>query len=394
MDAVSVTAAGGFFANGMHCGIKADGVTDLSCIYAAEAVPTAAVFTTSLTAAPPVQLSRRRAASGRSRGIIINSGSANAGTGTAGYRDAEDMTTALARSLGCLPQEVLVCSTGPIGGRLPINDISKAVPDLVAGAGTSQEHGTRAARGIMTTDSVPKEAHRSQQGVTVGGMAKGAGMIRPNMATMLAFLTTDALVPLAGAHNTGPLGDLLSRATATTFNALNIDGCQSTNDTVTLMASGASGVEIDLADLEAMVTEVCSDLAMQMAVDAEGASKVVTIDVTGAAGDSAARQIGMSVADSALVRASFYGADPNWGRVLGALGVTGIDLEPSEVEIAYDGTVVARGGVGVGVNEDRLSARLEGDFTLSIRVGTGPGSARIVTTDLTPEYVMFNGERS
>jgi glutamate N-acetyltransferase/amino-acid N-acetyltransferase len=394
MDAVSVTAAGGFSANGVHCGIKADGVPDLSTVFAETSVPTAAVFTTSLTAAPPVQLSRNRVASGTSRGVIVNSGSANAGTGQAGYRDAEEMATALARALACTPEEILVCSTGPIGGRLPINDIFKAVPDLVSHAGSTAEHGTSAARGIMTTDSVPKEASVSSGGVTVGGMAKGAGMVRPDLATMLAFITTDALVPSAGAHNTGPLGSMLVRATASTFNALNIDGCQSTNDTVTLMASGKSGVVLDPAELEDMLTEVCADLARQMAADAEGASKVVTIEVTGAITDGGARQIGMSVADSALVRSSFYGADPNWGRVLGALGVTGVPLDPAQVEIAYQGTVVARGGVGVGVDEDQLSARLAGDFTLSIRVGSGSGAATVVTTDLTPEYVIFNGERS
>lgn len=394
MDAVSVTAAAGFSANGMHCGIKADGVPDLSTVFADTSVPTAAVFTTSLTAAPPVQLSRRHAGSGSSRGVIINSGSANAGTGASGYRDAEEMTTALAGALGCMSQEILVCSTGPIGGRLPINDIANAVPGLVAGAGSTAEHGTNAALGILTTDSVPKEAVARHRGVTVGGMAKGAGMVRPDMATMLAFITTDALVPTAGAHHTGPFGNMLARATASTFNALNIDGCQSTNDTLILMASGRSGVVLEPSELEGLLTEVCGDLAMQMAVDAEGASKVVTIEVRGTATDSDARTIGMSVADSALVRSSFYGADPNWGRVLGALGVTGVPLDPEQVEIAYEGTVVARGGVGVGVDDDQLSARLAGDFTLSIRVGSGPGSSRVVTTDLTPEYVIFNGERS
>ena len=391
---MSVTAAAGFSANGLHCGIKSDGAHDLSTIFAAASIPTAAVFTTSLTAAPPVRLSRSRVAGGSARAIIVNSGSANAGTGAAGYRDAEDMTADLARALGCMSQEVLVCSTGPIGGRLPINDIAKAIPDLVAGAGASSEHGTLAARGIMTTDSVPKEAVVQRHGVTVGGMAKGAGMIRPDMATMLAFITTDASVPTAGAHNTGSLGDMLMRATARTFNALNIDGCQSTNDTVILMASGESGVVLDPDELESMLIELCEDLALQMAADAEGASKVVTIEVSGAASDADARQVGMGVADSALVRSSFYGADPNWGRVLGALGVTGVDLDTDDVEIAYDGTVVARGGVGVGVDEDQLSARLGGDFTLAIRIGAGPGQAKVVTTDLTPDYVVFNGERS
>jgi glutamate N-acetyltransferase/amino-acid N-acetyltransferase len=187
---------------------------------------------------------------------------------------------------------------------------------------------------------------------------------------------------------------MLMRATARTFNALNIDGCQSTNDTVTLMASGESGVVLNPGELESMLIDVCEDLALQMASDAEGASKVVTVAVSGADSDADARQVGMGVADSALVRASFYGADPNWGRVLGALGVTGVTLAVDDIEIAYDGTTVARGGVGVGVDEDQLAARLDGDFTLAIRIGSGSGEAKVVTTDLTPDYVVFNGGRS
>ncbi len=388
MDAVSVTAASGFTANGLHCGIKADGVLDLTAVVADESVPLAAVFTTSATSAPPVRLSRARAARGFGRAVIINSGSANAGTGAMGMEDAETMSAALAAQLGCDPAEVLVCSTGPIGGRLPVALITSAVPGLVEGLGSDVRHATAAARGMMTTDTVPKEVVRSHDGWVIGGMSKGAGMIRPDMATMLAVVTTDAVISAETLHSA--LGD----AVDSTFNALNIDGCQSTNDTVIVMASGRSGIEPDAGQVASALADVCADLAHQMAVDAEGASKVVTIAVTGADSDAAARRIGMAIADSSLVRSSFYGADPNWGRVFGAAGVAGVTIDPDAIEIAYEGTVVASGGVGVSVDEDELSARLDGDFELSVSVGDGPGAARIVTTDLTPDYVVFNGERS
>lgn len=385
---MSVTAAAGFSANGLHCGIKSGGALDLTAVVADRPGPLAAVFTTSSTAAPPVRLSRRRAATGRGRAVIINSGSANAGTGALGMEDAETMSAALASRIGCDPAEVLVCSTGPIGGRLPIGLITAAVPDLVGGLGAGADRATAAATGMMTTDTVPKEASVSFDGWVIGGMSKGAGMIRPDMATMLAVLTTDAVISAETLQSA--LGDAVDH----TFNALNIDGCQSTNDTVIVMASGRSGIEPNPSQLAEALSEVCGDLAHQMAVDAEGASKVVTITVSGAASDADARRIGMTIADSSLVRSSFYGADPNWGRVFGAAGVAGVDVDPDSIEIAYDGTVVASGGVGVAVDEDELSSRLEADFGVSVTVGAGPGTARIVTTDLTPDYVVFNGERS
>ena len=388
MDAVSVTAAGGFRANGVHCGIKAAGVRDLSIVLSDHLCPTAGVFTTSRAPAPPVDLSRARVATGSSRGVIVNSGSANAGTGPAGLADAEAMAAHAAESLGCDPDHLLVCSTVPIGARLAIDRIARATPDLIATAGSTPQHGTDAAEGIMTTDSVTKEAVSRNHGVTVGGMAKGAGMLRPDMATMLAFLTTDAIV------DPSVLASCLRDATTSTFNALNVDGCQSTNDSVIVLASGASGVSLGAEELTVMMESVCADLAEQMARDAEGATKVVEILVTGAASTADARTVGLAVADSALVRASFYGADPNWGRVLGAVGAAGVDIDQSEIEITYQDTVVARHGTAVGVDEDLLSAELEGDFTLAIHLGDGSESARVLTTDLTPEYVVFNGERS
>lgn len=385
---MSVVAARGFATAGLAAGIKPSGAPDMTLIAADRPVPVAAVFTTSLTAAPPVQVSREHAASGRARAVVVNSGSANAGTGNAGLDDARAMARATAAHLGCDPTDVVVCSTGPIGGRLPMETIIAAIPRLVAALDTGADAASAAAQGILTTDSVEKSAVVEGDGWVVGGIGKGAGMVRPDMATMLAFLTTDAVVGPEG------LADALRPAVDATFNALDIDGCQSTNDTVILLASGASGVTPDPGAFEAAVEEVCRSLALQMAEDAEGASKVVRLIVTGAQSDGSARRLGLAVADSALVRASFYGADPNWGRVLAALGAAGEKLDPASITIAYQGTVVCEGGVGVAVDEDRLAGALTRDFTVHIGVGDGPGTATVVTTDLTPDYVRFNGERS
>jgi glutamate N-acetyltransferase/amino-acid N-acetyltransferase len=383
-----VIAAGGFRANGVACGIKAGGALDLALVTAEAPVPAAAVFTRSLTAAPSVLLSRDRIRAGSARAVVLNSGCANAGTGESGLSASERMASSAAAAIGAPAGEVLVCSTGPIGPVLPVERIEAAMAGLVSGLGDEQERGLAAATAIMTTDSVPKQAVAPADGYVVGGMAKGAGMIRPDMATMLSVLTTDAVV------DAETLRAVLGAAVSSTFNCLNVDGCQSTNDTVILLASGSSGVQPDTAAFAERVEAVCRDLARAMAADAEGASKVVTIRVAGAATIPDARRLGMTAADSALVRSSFYGADPNWGRVFGALGVAGVALDPSAVSIAYEGVEVCRGGVGVPVDEDALSARLAGDFVVDVVVGDGPGSAEIVTTDLTPDYVRFNGERS
>lgn len=389
MDAVTgVTAPRGFRATALAVGIKSSGDLDLAAVVADDVVPAAAVFTTSRTAAAPVIISRRRIQRGSTRAVIVNSGVANAATGPAGFEAAEEMSKALATALAVDVDDVLVCSTGTIGDQLPIQRIVGAVPGLVSGLGETSDHGHAAARGIMTSDSVPKQTSLEGDGYRIGGMAKGAGMIRPTMATMLAFLTTDAVVSseLATA--------VLRGAVDGTFNALNVDGCQSTNDTVVLMCSGASGVEPNPSEFSAALERTCADLVLQMARDAEGASRVVTLEVTGAVDSAAARHLGMVMSDSALVRSSFYGADPNWGRLVAALGTAGVEIDMDQIEIAYDGTVIASRGRYVPTDEDALSTRLEGDFTVSVRVGSGEGTTTITTTDLTPEYVRFNGERS
>lgn len=383
-----ITAAAGFRAAGAAIGIKKTGARDIALIAADRPVPAAAVFTTSLAAAPPVQLGRRRLQNGTIQAVLINSGIANAGTGDPGLADAMAVGAAVAEQLGCDEDDVLVCSTGVIGPRIPVDRIVSSIRALVSDLDDDRSHAEAAARGIMTTDSVPKEAVAEGEGWVLGGMAKGAGMIRPDMATMLAYLTTDAVL------DADEMGPMLKEAVDVTFNCLNVDGCQSTNDTVLLMASGASGVEPDPGLFSAALEAVCGDLAMQMAQDAEGASKVVSIEVTGAGADSDARRLGLQVADSALVRAAFHGADPNWGRVLGALGVAGVPFDQSRVEIAFAGVTVCRSGVAVPVDEEGLSKMMQSDFEVTVVVGDGPGTARVVTTDLTPDYVRFNSDRS
>ncbi len=385
---MSVTSARGFKAFGVSAGIKLDGDLDVALVTADRPAAAAGVFTTSITAAPPVTISRDRLRAGTAQAIVVNSGCANAGTGEAGREDALAVGRTLAVALDFDPARVLMCSTGPIGTRLPVDRVERAIPALVAGLGASEEHGEAAARAILTTDSHPKQASVTVGPGFVGGMAKGAGMIRPDMATMLALITTDLEV------EPGMLARALRTVTEVTFNCLNVDGCQSTNDSVIVLASGASGYRPRQAELHDGLLEVCGLLTRQMAADAEGAGKVVEIHVGGAASDRDARRLAMAVADSALVRASFFGADPNWGRILAALGVAGVAFDPSSVSISYEGVEVCRAGTSVPFDDPALSAQLKGDFRVEIGVGTGPGTVRVITTDLTPDYVRFNGDRS
>lgn len=386
---MSVTAARGFAAAGVAAGIKTDAL-DIAVLVADRPCTTAAVFTTNQAAAAPVVLGR--ASLGRDsvrRAIVVNSGCANAATGSLGLANGLLMTETLAAELGCDPGDVLVCSTGTIGPQLPMERVVPGIAAAVAQLGTSPESAERAATAILTTDSIAKQAVAARQGWTIGGMSKGAGMVRPNMATMLAFITTDAVV------EPELLDEALRSATGTTFNSLNIDGCESTNDTVIAMASGASQVAPDPIEFASAMEDVCRDLALQMASDAEGASRVITIEVLGAGCDADARSLGRTVSDSALVRSSFYGGDVNWGRILGALGASPITIDPDRITITYQGIAVFSNGMGTSYDEISMLASIEtGDFGITIDLGSGQGSANIVTTDLTPEYVVFNGERS
>ena len=381
---MSVTAARGFIAAAAGAGIKSSGALDLAIIIAeSEPVPAAGVFTRNRAAAAPVTLSRRRLAQGRARAVVLNSGSANAGTGADGVADAELITGRVAELVRDDPDHILMCSTGPIGSRLPVELVLNALPDLVRSAGTGGD--PAASEAILTTDSRAKTIVVEGEGYVVGGMAKGSGMLRPDMATMLCVLTSDAAVDSA------VLGNILSEAVPPTFNSLNVDGCESTNDTVFLLASGR-GAAPATDEFGKAVESACRQLAYDMAADAEGASRVVQLRLTGASDDQAARHYGRAIADSALVRSSFYGGDPNWGRILAALGSCQVD--PAAVSISYQGILVADQGCAHPFDDQKLAKLLTGDFVIEISVGDGSGGAEIVTTDLTPEYVRFNGERS
>jgi glutamate N-acetyltransferase/amino-acid N-acetyltransferase len=390
MDAVSVTAPKGFASTGIAAGIKPKGVADLALVVGGAATIGAAVFTKNQAAAAPVILSRQHlAVNSDIRAVLLNSGCANAGTGEAGAAAARASAAVVASSLDCSIEDVLVCSTGGIGTPLPVSRVLNGVASAVPMVGTSAGDATAAAMAIMTTDSVPKESTHRTGGFTVGGMAKGAGMMRPDMATMLVVLTTDAVVEPT------VLDKALRTAVDTSFHALNIDGCPSTNDTVILLASGDSEVHPEPDVFTEAVSTVCWDLANQLAADAEGASRVVMIDVVGAVDDAEARRAGRLVADSALVRAAFFGGDPNWGRLLGALGATAVKFDPSEFGIAYEGIDIARAGIAVAHDEHALQQAIAtGDFSVTMTIGSGAGKARVITTDLTPDYVNFNAEYS
>lgn len=382
---MSVTAARGFVAGGVAAGIKPDGALDLALVDAGSSVPAAGVFTANTAAAPPVHLSRSHLASGAARAVVLSSGCANAATGEAGMEAARATARYTAARLGCRPEEIVVCSTGPIGGVVPVDRIAAGLDRLTLDVAGHHD----AANAILTTDSHAKEeVVESDDGYVIGGMAKGAGMIRPDMATMLSVLTTDAVV--AAPVLTAALRAAVDRS----FNALNIDGCESTNDTVVVLASGESGVTPDADSFARHLEAVCRRLARRMAEDAEGATRVVTIELGGAEDDATALALARAVADSALVRSSFYGRDPNWGRLVAALGSTRMPFDPYAVEVAYAGMTVARDGVDAGADHDAIAEKLDGDFTVTVTVGSGPGSCALLTTDLTPEYVIFNGERS
>jgi glutamate N-acetyltransferase / amino-acid N-acetyltransferase len=379
---VTVTAPGGFVANGVACGIKGGGRPDLALVATDEGreVPAAAVFTSNQAAAAPVQVSRRHlvATAGRAAAVVLNSGNANAATGAAGLHVSERTCDLVAASLGCRREEVLVCSTGLIGIPLPVDPIGAGVGDLVAGL--DAEGGTRAADAILTTDTRRKEVVVRGDGWAIAGMAKGAAMLAPDMATMLAVLTTDAEV------EPGPLQAALAAATAASFNRMTVDGATSTNDAVILLASGPAR-----EPFAAALTDACASLALQMAADAEGATKLVRVRVRGAHTDAQAVAAARKVAESQLVKCSLYGRDPYWGRVVSELGSAGVEFDVDFVSIAYGGVVVCRDGVACGHDARALAAHMAGgEIDLDADLGLGEGTAEIVTADLTHAYVDEN----
>ena len=381
---MSVTAPDGFVAAGLHCGVKDTGAPDLALVATADGrpVPAAAVFTSNLATAAPVQVSRRHleASGGQAVAVVLNSGNANAATGEAGRDDAERMCGLVAEHLGCAPEHVLVCSTGLIGIPLPIAVIEAGIPGLVSAL--SPDGGADAAEAIRTTDTVRKEVVVRDSAVTVGGMAKGAAMLAPNMATMLAVLTTD------GSADPGDLRTDLQQSVLETFNTLSVDGCTSTNDTVIVLAGGRAG---SASDLTHSLTQACDSLARQMAADAEGATKTVRVLVTGARTDDEARQAARKVAESQLVKCSLYGTDPYWGRVVSELGSAGVGFDPDLVQVAYGDVVVCAKGVAADHDAGAVLAHLQArDVDIACDLGLGKGTGSILTNDLTHAYIDEN----
>ncbi|TMJ19801.1 MAG: bifunctional glutamate N-acetyltransferase/amino-acid acetyltransferase ArgJ [Alphaproteobacteria bacterium] len=386
---MSVTAALGFVAAGCHAGIKRRRY-DMALVATDDRRPATcvAVFTQNKFVAPPVVLDRQRLAAngGKAAAIVVNSGNANAGTGARGMADAEAMSAAAAEALGIDKAHVLVSSTGIIGTPLPMDVILPAVPKLARKL--SAEGGEDAARGILTTDHRAKEAVVEGSTFTLGGMAKGCGMIAPNMATMLAYLTTDAELPQ------GELQAILREAADRTFNTLNVDGATSTNDTVILLANGRRG-PADRAEFADAVHRLCEDLTMQMARDAEGVTKVVRLKVTGAASDSEARAAAKNIAENNLVKCSWHGGDPYWGRLLAAAGSAGVEFEPGRCFVAYGGTVVARAGAPVKHAGGTVKKHMEHDeIEIEVGLGAGSGSAQVIGIDLGPGYIKENVKTS
>ena len=386
---MSVTAPLGFRAAGVTAGLKASGDRDVAVVINdGPSRAAAAVFTANRVKAAPVLWTEQVVSGGRVRAVALNSGGANACTGPLGFQDTHVTAERLGAALDDSAGEVAVCSTGLIGERLPMDKILPAVDACVAEA--SRGGGLAAADAIRTTDTVVKISFRRENGDTsgyaIGGMAKGAGMLAPALATMLCVLTTDADLPPAD------LDAALRDAMRVSFNRLDTDGCMSTNDTVLLLASGASGVAPKLADFTAMLTEVCTDLARQLQLDAEGAGKMIMVEVIGAASEDDAVQAGRAVARSNLLKCAIAGEDPNWGRVVSAVGTTAAEFEPDRLHVAINGIWVCRNGcAGDERSKVDMSPR---DVTITVDLSAGPHTATILTTDLTTEYVHENSAYS
>jgi len=387
---VSVTAPLGFRAAGVTAGLKQSGQPDVAVVLNdGPSRSAAAVFTTNRVQAAPVTWTRQVVKGGRVRAVVLNSGGANACTGPLGFQDTHATAEHLAAAIEAPSDEVgageiAVCSTGLIGERLPMNKLLPGIDAAVAEA--SRAGGLAAADAIRTTDTVVKIAFRRVDGYSIGGMAKGAGMLAPGLATMLCVLTTDADLEPA------QLDAALREATAVTFDRLDTDGCMSTNDTVLLMASGAAGVTPDKTEFTLALTEVCADLARQLQLDAEGANKMITIEVIGAASEADAVTAGRAVARNNLLKCAIGGEDPNWGRVLSAVGTTGAVFQPDRLNVAINGIWVCRHGAP-GDERSKVDLRPK-DVTITVDLSAGPHSAIILTTDLTAAYVHENSAYS
>lgn len=385
---MSVTAAKGFTASGIAAGVKTNGDRDIAVVASADGSPVAAaaVFTDNKMTAAPVLVSGAHLAAtgGRAAAVVLNAGNANAATGAQGRADARAMCATTAEGIGCETDEVLVCSTGLIGIPLPIDTILAGIPHAVAER--SADGGAAAAEAIRTTDTHRKEtvAPVGDSGAVVGGMAKGAAMLAPNMATMLAVLTTDA------ESTPEELVEMLRAAVSTSFNILMTDACRSTNDTVILMASGAAG-PVPGDDLAIAIGSACAELAAQMAGDAEGATKVVRLTVRGAADAADAEAGARQIARSALCKCSWFGQDPYWGRLASELGSADIAFDQERISVAYGGIVVAAGGITVAHDDEAVAQHMtERHLDIVCHLGLGDGTFTVLTNDLTHAYIDEN----
>jgi glutamate N-acetyltransferase/amino-acid N-acetyltransferase len=388
-----VTAPEGFRATGIAAGIKASGTLDLALVFnEGPDYVAAGVFTRNQVKAAPVLWTQQVLTTGRLRAVILNSGGANACTGPGGFADAHATAEALASALsdwgtetGAI--EVAVCSTGLIGDRLPMDKVHTGVRHLVREMAGGLTGGEEAARAIMTTDTLPKQVALHHPGSwTVGGMAKGAGMLAPSLATMLCVLTTDAKA------DAQTLDQALRRATAATFDRLDVDGSCSTNDTVLLLASGASEITPSQTDLDTAVLAACDDLCAQLQADAEGVTKRIAVTVTGAASDDDALLAARLIARDSLVKTALFGADPNWGRVLAAVGMAPFELDVDRITVSFNGSPVFTGGVGTP-DARRVDLSVP-NVDVTVDLANGTGRATIRTTDLSHAYVEENSAYS
>lgn len=387
---MSVTAAAGFTAAGTSAGLKSAG-KDVALVHnTGPDQAAAAVFTTNRVAAAPVLWSRQAVKDGRADAVVLNSGGANACTGAPGFADTHTTAEHVAEALELSAQDVLVCSTGLIGERLDmpalLSGVDAAVPQLSAEAKDAEA----AAEAILTTDSTTKTSTAQAATFTVGGMAKGAGMLAPGMATMLAVITTDAVIQPAD------LNSALQEAVRVSFNRADSDGCMSTNDTVIALASGAHPAAdpagVDLEEFQQLLTEVCQDLARQLIADAEGSHHEIAVRTVNAATEEQAETAGRAVARSNLFKTAIFGGDPNWGRILAAVGTTDVDFDPMSIDVAVNGVWICRGG-GIGEPRDQvdLSPR---HVEVAIDLRSGEAEATILTNDLTHDYVHENSAYS
>jgi len=383
-----VTAPAGFRAAGVAAGIKPSGALDLALVVNDGPSQVAAgVFTTNKVKAAPVLWSQQVLTHRRLRAVVLNSGGANACTGPEGFQDTHATAEKVAEVLGVGAIDVAVCSTGLIGERLPREAVLTGVEKAAAALADTAEAGLAAATAVMTTDTVPKQAAlRHPDGWTVGGFAKGAGMLAPGLATMLVVLATDAVVDEETADTA------LRRATRVTFDRLDIDGGMSTNDTVLLLASGASGVSADPDELAAAFTAVSGDLARQLQADAEGVTKEITITVRGAADEDDALAVARTVARDNLVKTALFGSDPNWGRIAAAAGAAPAELDPDRLDISINGVLLCHNGYKAA---ERSTVDLSGrEITVEIDLHLGSGTATVLTTDLSHGYVEENSAYS